>query len=219
MSKFCNKCGASFDDDALFCPVCGAPVEAPVEAPVAEEAAPEKRTVSFEVPDVKAIAGKMGKDKIVKIGIIAGAALTGLIVLIVALSLIFPSPKAVVKKYMRGMINGNAKAVVSTMPPFMFEDKDDKEDAIEMYEEVLDYIEMDDVKYEIKDVSKMSSSDKKDLKKALENYEDINDDFDADKVKGFKVVEVKVKDGDEKKTVEFSLIKYKGRWYIMDSDL
>lgn len=226
MSKFCPKCGASLEDDAKFCSSCGAevaaeevPVQENVESPVTEEAGLAKRTVSFQIPDFKALISKIDRPTAVKWGGIAAGVVAAIIAIIVAISLIFPSPEAVVKKAINGYIKGDAKAVVSVVPPFFFEDKDDKKDAIEALEETLEDGDYEDIKYQIKKVSDMSSSDKKIIKGLLEYYEEYADDFDVDDVTGFKTVKVRIEDGDETVTKEMSVIKYKGRWYLFDGSL
>jgi hypothetical protein len=222
MAKFCTKCGASVEDDVKFCPTCGAEINQPeqVEAQAENVAAPEtaepaKRTVSFEVPDVKAAVSKLDKAKVKKYGIIAGIAVAAIVAVIIILSLIFPSPKAVVRKGMNAMIEGNATKLASVLPPFIFEsDEMDKDDWIEMMEEELEDADMEDVEYEIKKIDKMSSSDKKMLKETFEYLEEYLDDFDAKDVTDFKVAKVKIDDGDDKYTEEYYLIKYKARWYV-----
>jgi uncharacterized membrane protein YvbJ len=223
MAKFCTKCGASVEDDVKFCPTCGAEinqpeqVEAQAEENVAapENAEPAKRTVSFEVPDVKAAVSKLDKAKVKKYGIIAGIAVAAIVAVIIILSLIFPSPKAVVKKGLNAIAEGNATKLASVIPPFIFESDDmDKEEWIEMMEEALEDANMEDVEYEIKKIDKMSSSDKKALKEIFEELEDYIDDFDAKDITDFKTAKVRLDDGDDKYTHEYNLIKYKGRWYL-----
>ena len=222
MSKFCKNCGASLEDNTKFCSSCGtevsacedAPVQEKVEAPAAEGAAPAKRKLSFNIEDIKAYVSNIDKPKAIKLGSIAAAVVAAIIAIIVAISLIFPSPEAVVKKALNAAIDGNAKAYVNLLPPFLFEDEDDKEYIIELYE--IAFEDMEDMEFEIKKVSKMSSSDKKNIKEALEEMEDYLDDFDADDVTDFKVVKVRIDDGDEKSTEDMSVIKYKGRWYLWE---
>ena len=222
MSKFCKNCGASLEDNTKFCSNCGtevsacedAPVQENVEAPAAEGAAPAKRKLSFNIEDIKAYVSNIDKPKAIKLGSIAAAVVVAIVAIIVAISLIFPGPEAVVKKALNAAIDGNAKAYVNLLPPFLFEDEDEKEDMIELYETIFE--DMEDMEFEIKKVSKMSSSDKKDIKENLEEMEDYLDDFDADDVTDFKVVKVRIDDGDDKSTRDMNVIKYKGRWYLFD---
>ena len=224
MSKFCKNCGASLEDNTKFCSNCGAevsayedaPAQENVEAPAAEGAAPAKRKLSFNIDDIKAYVSTIDKPKAIKLGSIAAAVVVAIIAIIVAISLIFPGPEAVVKKALNAAIDGNAKTFISVVPPFLFEDKDEKEDAIDSLDDAFDDAELEDIEFEIKKVSKMSSSDKKNLKEGLEEMEDYLDDFDADDVTDFKTVKVKISDGGDNKTVEIDVIKYKGRWYLWD---
>ena len=243
MLKICPNCGATVEEDMRFCTTCGAEMNKPEDAPApAQEnvdANPQanaeaqsdaasntsepgaKRTVSFEIPDVKGAINKLGKEKVKKYGIIGGIALAAVILLIVIISLASPSgPEAVLKKGIDAAISGNAKQFASVLPPFMFEiDEDmDKDDYIDELEEVFEDAYLDDVEYEIKKVEKLSSSDKRAIKESLEYYEELADDFDADDVTEFKVAKVKFEDGDEDYTKEINLIKYKGKWYIWGFD-
>ena len=222
MSKFCKNCGASLEDNTKFCSNCGAevsacedaPVQENVEAPAAEGAAPAKRKLSFNIEDIKAYVSNIDKPKAIKLGSIAAAVVAAIIAIIVAISLIFPSPEAVVKKALNAAIDGNAKAYVNLLPPFLFEDEDDKEYIIELYE--IAFEDMEDMEFEIKKVSKMSSSDKRALKERLEDLEEDFDDFDASDVTDFKIVKVRIDDGDEKSNEDIKVIKYKGRWYLWE---
>ena len=83
MSKICVNCGAEMLDDAKFCPACGTevkPAEFEEQVSVNEEAQGDNTTaepdltstVSLKVPNVKAIAEKIGMEKIKKFGIIGG---------------------------------------------------------------------------------------------------------------------------------------------------
>ena len=222
MSKFCKNCGASLEDNTKFCSNCGAevsacedaPVQENVEAPAAEGAAPAKPKLSFNIEDIKAYVSTIDKPKAIKLGSIAAAVVAAIIAIIVAISLIFPSPEAVVKKALNAAIDGNAKAYVNLLPPFLFEDEDDKEYIIELYE--IAFEDMEDMEFEIKKVSKMSSSDKRALKERLEDLEEDFDDFDASDVTDFKIVKVRIDDGDEKSNEDIKVIKYKGRWYLWE---
>lgn len=228
MAKFCTKCGASVTDETKFCPACGTEIaaaeevvaeaqaaETPVENAATETAEPAKRTVSFEVPDVKAAISKLDQAKVKKYGTIGAIAVAAIVVVIVALSLIFPSPKAVVRKGINAVVQGNATKLASVMPPFLFDgDYMDKEDWIDEMEEELEDADMDDYEFEIKKITKMSTSDKKNLKEVLKYLEDYLDDFDAKDVTDYKTAKIRVDDGDDKETLEYSLIKYKGRWYL-----
>ena len=51
--KYCEKCGAEMNDDALFCSKCGAKVEVKQEEKPAEESTPEVEQVKESAPKQK----------------------------------------------------------------------------------------------------------------------------------------------------------------------
>lgn len=204
MSKICPKCGVQLDDNATFCTTCGERLNAQ----------PTNRRPNAKKP---ALPNK-------KLLMLAGAAIVAIIAIILVFSLIFPSPKAIAKKYVSGYIKGNATRVVNCMPSFMFEDRDEKKEAIEDLEDMLEEMELDEydkIKYEVKGVNKLSKDEREDLEDRLEMYEEYYDDFDADSinVKRARVVEVKitVKDGGDthRSTVEILVVKYRGQWKVL----
>ena len=225
MSKICAKCGAEMLDDSKFCPVCGAEVKsqeateqvAKGEQPQGDnttDAAPElTSTVSIKVPNVKAIANKVGTDNIKKYGIIGAAAVAAIIVISILISVIFPGPKAVLKKGLDAIVDCDAKKFVSVLPSFYFEmDEDmDKSDYIDMLEESMEDSDMEGAEYRIVRIEDATSSEKREIKKRFEYLEEIIDDFDAEDIKGVKIAKVKI-DG---KTEEMTLIKYKGKWCLL----
>ena len=212
-------------DDSKFCPVCGAEVKsqeateqvAKGEQPQGDnttDAAPElTSTVSIKVPNVKAIANKVGTDNIKKYGIIGAAAVAAIIVISILISVIFPGPKAVLKKGLDAIVDCDAKKFVSVLPSFYFEmDEDmDKSDYIDMLEESMEDSDMEGAEYRIVRIEDATSSEKREIKKRFEYLEEIIDDFDAEDIKGVKIAKVKI-DG---KTEEMTLIKYKGEWCLL----
>ncbi len=52
--KYCTKCGAPMNDDALFCPKCGTKVEEIVEEKVAPQSVEEKPVANQEPPKTNA---------------------------------------------------------------------------------------------------------------------------------------------------------------------
>ena len=227
MAKFCVNCGATLADESKFCPTCGAkvkPVEAEGQIPQTEEAVngaaasegTATRTVSVKVPDFKALIDKIGMDKIKLYGIIGGAAIAVIVVISILISVLFPSPKAILKKGLDAMVDSNARQLVSVLPSFIYELDDDltKNDYIEILEESMEDSYLEDVKYEIRKIEDASSSEKKSLKETFEYLEEINDDFDASDITGYKKAKVRIDDGDDTYTKEFILIKYKGKWCL-----
>lgn len=215
MAKFCNNCGAQVDDAAQFCGNCGNQFAAPQPAPQ-----PQYQQPVYAAPEVPAEAPapvkKSPKKLIILLGIIGAA----LILTIILIRLIFPSPKSVIKKGIKGINNANPNAIVKVIPPFMFEDAEDKEDAIENIEDYLEEFEEEydgeKIKYEIKEIEKLSASERKSMKATFELIESFGsyDDFDADRVSDMRKAEVELEiDGDDA-DVELILIKYGGKWYI-----
>ena len=226
MSKICANCGAELLDDSKFCPTCGTEVkpaefaeqviknEETVSDATTANAQPElTSTVSIKVPNVKAIADKVGMDNIKKYGIIGAAVVAAIIVISILISVIFPSPKAVLKKGLDAIIDCDAKQFVSVLPSFYFEmDEDmDKSDYIDMLEESMEDSDMEGAEYRIVKIEDATSSEKREIKKRFEYLEEIIDDFDAEDIKGVKIAKVKI-DG---KTQEMTLIKYKGKWCLL----
>ena len=245
MSKFCTRCGNILADDALFCTKCGSAQQPPIQPmnqppmnqqpPMAPNGyAPMQQPMNQ--PPMNAgpsfgdkVNGFFGKvknyirnnPKVKKYGIIGGSVLAGIIVLIIVLTIAFPSPKAVVNKYCKAFGKGDAKTVVSCMCDAMFTDEMDEDDYIEMFEDNFDEMEFEDFEYEIKGIKDLSKSEIKALEETFEYIEEYYDnDFDADKVSGYKKVKVKIsydsEYGDYSGTQEFILIKYMGQWKIFE---
>ena len=227
MAKFCANCGATLADESKFCPTCGAkvkPVEPVEEIPQTEEVVTEAaepseaatRTVSIKVPNFKVLINKIGAEKLKLFGIIGGAAVAAIIVISVLISVLFPSPKAILKKGLDAMVDSNARQLVSVLPSFIYELDDDmtKNDYIEMLEESMEDSYMEDIKYEIRKIEDASSSEKKSLKESFDLLEEMYDDFDASDITGYKKAKVRIDDGDDTYTREFTLIKYNGKWCL-----
>ena len=186
------------------------------QAPNAQ--APKKESII-----TKTIAKIKGMDK-KKLLVFGGAILAGIIAIVVALSLL-TGPKALARKYVNAYLKGNAKQYVNCMPSFMFEDKEDKKEKIEYWEEVFD--DRDDeyksIKIQKVVVQKATKDDKKDLKDSLEFAEAYYDNFDADKfnVNSLRYVSVfvtyKDDDGNPYSVLhKFTMAKYKGKWTILE---
>ena len=226
MSKFCPKCGVQLDDNATFCTSCG------------ESLNPQPQNT----PNAPKKESKFNKEKIMQLPLVAkalslprkklliygGIGLAAIVAIIVILCLIFPSPKMLARRYMNGYIKGNAKQVVNCMPSFYFEDNDEKKEFIEDLQDRYDDMELDEydsIKFEIKEVNKLSKNQRDRLESILENYEDIYDGFDADSinVKTAKIVDVKltIEDGGDTRRTNMSLVvvKYKGMWKILNVNL
>ena len=230
MSKFCKNCGVLLKEGARFCSECGTKITAPKKAsakksmaipatdlsPARCNANAEDSATATPVNNIK----KINKVKIIGIAI-AVLAVIASIVAIVLFSFgntsgksLKSGPETVVEKALNAAIDGNAKAFVSVVPPFLFEDSDEKADAIDSLDDVLDDAELEDVEFEIRDVSKMSSTDRDSLMNDLEYYKENIADFDIDDITDFKTVKVRIDDGDDRINLELDLIRYKGKWYI-----
>ena len=155
--------------------------------------------------------------------IYGGIALAAIVAIIVAICLIFPSPKMVVNNYMNGILHGNATQIVNCYPSFMWEDNDEKKEAIESLKDAIEDMELDEydkVSFEIIDVNTLSKSQRESWESRLESYEDSYDKFKASNcnLKTAKEIEVKVtiKDGGDTRrtTVKFIVMNYRGIWKI-----
>ena len=215
MSKFCNNCGCELEDDAMFCPNCGAQ-DAPVE-PVAEEQAPVETAAA--APDKKSLMTL----------IIAGAALVvAVILLIVAFS---STPKKALNN-LEKVMNGNARKISSLAPSaywtYLKEEEDVtkadvKDEFKDSYEDQKEYLEEaygKNAKYSLKIADKDKLSKKK-LEALAESIED-NYDIDEKKVKAAYELEVEMtikgsEDDYETETTMYA-VKIGGKWYIVGPD-
>ena len=230
MSKFCKNCGVPLKEGARFCSECGTKITAPKKAPAKKSMAipaidlsparcnanAENSATATPVSNIK----KINKVKIIGIAI-AVLAVIASIVAIVLFSFgntsgksLKSGPETVVEKALNAVMKGKAKTLVTTIPPFVFTDEDAKNEIIDELDNMLDDAELDDIEFEIRDVSKMSSSDRDSLMNDLEYYKENIADFDIDDITDFKTVKVRIDDGDDRINLELDLIRYKGKWYI-----
>ena len=240
MAKFCANCGTELDQNALFCGNCGAkqaeaPAPAPAPAPMAQPApqatyeapaATQYNAYAYQPQATYApqapVAPARKKSGFPKLAIILGSIALGILALVLIISLAFPGPKATVKKFMKAVESGNAEKLVNLMPDFYFEDEFEKEEAIEIYEEMYEDLEYEDFTYEIKDIRELKSSEIEDMQEMFEYLETYYDDFNASDVTDYRIDKVKYQatvDGEtEKDTMEILLIKYQGKWCIYEFD-
>ena len=226
MSKFCPKCGTALDDNAVFCTSCGENMNANTQNfTPAPESAPESNTnpdkkLNIKLPAFVTNILSLPKKKLMIYG---GIALAAIVAIIVAICLIFPSPKMVVNNYMNGILHKNAGQIINCYPSFMWEDNDEKKEAKEDLQDLLEDLELDEydkVSFEIIDVNKLSKSQREYWESRLESYEDNYDKFKASNcnLKTAKEIEVKItiKDGGDTRrtTVTFIVINYRGIWKI-----
>lgn len=76
MSKFCGKCGTALNDDEMFCHSCGAAQQENNSTPVKQNVANLVTNLSGVTEKIK----KMPKNKLIKIGAIAGIIIIAIIV-------------------------------------------------------------------------------------------------------------------------------------------
>ena len=202
-------------------PVVQAPTE---EAPAQEAPAVETEGKNFFKKAMAKIDPILAKLKITRsqalIGV--GVAIAAIIVISILLTLIFPSPKAVVKKMFNGIVDEDAKAVVSCMPAYLWDnDREEKADLIDSLDAAFEKADLN-FTYEINKIGKYDDAEVEELLEELEDMEKLYKKFDADKVTDYREVLVKIlyeKDGDESHTwARFTLIKYKGQWKALPLD-
>ena len=123
MSKFCKNCGASLNDETMFCHSCGARQDAPVEqaAPVTPNEAPAPKKAKANPMNLLNKITKAGADFIEKKNIskkqlaIAGGILGGIIVAIIVILLLIPNPQPAIDNY-EAVINGKVSKVEKLAP-------------------------------------------------------------------------------------------------------
>lgn len=246
MSKFCGNCGAVMDDAAAVCGNCGAqlapaPVQAAPAAQVAQAAPAKKIDVSAVVNKVTATATEVingvksgDKNSMIKGGIAVAAVAVVLILIISLFS--GGGEEKVVKKFIKAYDKENAAALVKLVPKYVRELAEERDlDLEEAYEDEIadfyDYMteELDadklSFKFKVKDIDEV---DEDDLEEYADNIKDSIQFVDSDvefkksKVtKGCEVdVDVTVKGGGDKDKVDLtlSLIKYSGKWYVVEYD-
>lgn len=154
-----------------------------------------------------------------KKALIIGGIIVALILIAVAVYLFVFSPEAVAKRFIEGVLDGDAKQIVECMPDFMYEDKNA---AIAELEDSLEYSNLDDydITYKIKGTNNLSKDEREELKLAFEMYELYYDGFKASDVNvdQAKSVEIELKYEGETQTFEIIVIPYKGLYKVFESD-
>lgn len=229
--KFCPNCGTQLADDAVFCSGCGANIESQVntqQPPYSDnqygyqapdygyDQAPQPAPKAKKKFDLKSMPKK-------KLLILAGAALAVILAVILAFTFLI-GPGALARRYVNAYMNGNAKQYVNCLPSFYWEDNDEKQEAIEDYEDTFEDVKEDvkNAKIEKIVVQKLSKDEREDVEDRVEYYKQYFDNFKANKfnVNSVKKVSVMVsyKDGDgELQTYLFHLYvgKYNGKWVVI----
>lgn len=236
MSKFCQNCGKALDDAVRFCDGCGAPQEA--TAAPATPAAPKqgfdfKATFDKVVTEVKTFAkgfvNRCKADKKFLYTVIGIAA--GVLVAIVLLSLLIGGGgyKGAIDNYIAASFKGKSSAVKKMAPAEYWEYYEEKngedfDEYLENYEDniedTIDYLKDEygdnfKVTYKVTKEKKLSGKKLEGIAEALADKYDI----DEDKVSaGYELdVEMTIKgsEDDDENEVELTVIKYKGKWYLI----
>lgn len=221
MARFCPACGSQLEDNAMFCASCGTKLE--------PQQFTNNQYNNYGYQSHNSAPKKKGIDAKTII-LIAGAAILLIAMLITGLSIVFPGPKAVAKRFTNGIIKGNPTKIVNCMPSFLWEnDRDEKAELIDNLETYLESIfdeieDYDKITIKVKEVNKLSKSERDELTSQLELIELALDDFDADAINPKKARKVNLKlvieDGADtiREDVEITVIKYRGQWKVFPYD-
>lgn len=243
MAKFCGKCGAEMEEQALACPVCGEAVEvAPVEAVAPEEPAaenPKKSAVNGIVDKIQAFTVKataftkdyIGKAKQnPKMWIAPGSIGVGIIAVIILVAVLIANSgyESALNNYGK-LMTGNIKYLEKMAPKQYWSYVEDEEDMDfdEIKEEVEDTLEdrkdsLEDeygknvkVTFKVLDEEELSKRTLKKIQEALE------DDYDMDvKVKkGYDLyVKMTVKGSEDKETAkqDITVVQIGSKWYMIN---
>lgn len=230
--RFCDGCGASQQE----APQQEVPQqEVPQQAPVAT-AAPKKEGFSFNkvVGEVKTFAnGLVNRCKADKkfmytcIGIAAAA----VVVLVLLLSLVFGSGG--MTKPIDTMIDVTFKGKVSKIKDLApddywewYEDEYDMDiddiidDAEDEFDDVIDYYEDEygdniRVSYKVEKKKKLSDKKLKGIAEALADRYDLDEDDFTEAYELDVEMTIKGSDDDDTDDSEMTVIKYKGKWYLI----
>lgn len=244
MSKFCKNCGTELADEAAFCKNCGTSTAAPETAPVeasaeasacdctecngdcAQQEAPAAQETGFAGAVNGFIAKLKNKDKNALL-ITCGAALTLVIILVLAIVLSGGGAEDAADNYFKVAYKGKASKVEDLAPESYWEYADDElsvdvEDVEECIEDFYDtsidmYEEMvgKDVSfsYEIVDTDEVGESDLDKIKDYLKSHYDIAKK-DVDEAVELEL-EIVIEGDDDEDELEETIyaVKIDGDWY------
>ena len=212
---FCGKCGAKNSDEALFCKMCGAPMNS----------VPKAANVSASVPFDSDRTNK--KNRIIGIAVVAALAV---IVLVGALALFGGREyQSTATQFVEASLHADAKALVKLIPDEVLDfaldelgyDRDDMKYALEEISEELEsaideldsYLGDDwDISYQTLGAKDISGQDLRDLKK---DYRNADMDLDISGAKKVTIkMTVKADDLESSNTVEIPVIKIGRSWYL-----
>lgn len=210
MAKFCSQCGAQSDDNALVCASCGA--QFGMVSGALDPSAPGGISTPGGLP--------IPKDKLKKYGIIGGAAVAAIIVLIIVINIISGMGyKGKAKKFMSALEDKDYDKLVDLVPDKMIKvsvastmkyDTDIKESKAEkqvrdslkssyksLYERTYGYL-ADELgrgfssSYELIDVEDVDEDEIDDYNDLIEELaEKVEDDEIADALDGLEVTDAK----------------------------
>lgn len=239
---YCNECGKEIDDNAAFCPECGAKV---VNVPqISESEKKEERVCAdcgAQIPDDALFCPECGrkiKKKGRKAGFVVPAAIAAVVV--VGVFVFFHTftggkPEAVIDRLFDSFINMNAESVLSITPDaeldaiyetlqdegYVGSVKEAKEYVInaleEDFSEVMSYYsqELDDFSYsyDVIDIEDMGREELAELNSDLREI--YGDGFKATAYKTIRFTLNTVYEGVEEATEEtLEVIKAGGKWCI-----
>ncbi len=243
MAKFCGKCGAEMEDQALVCPVCNEAVEAAPAEPAAPEAAEAKATKKIDVNGivdkiqgftvktadfVKDYIGKAKQNP--KMWIAPGGILAALIAVIVILAIVIGNSgyKSALNNYCKLMM-GNIKYMEKMAPKEYWDYLEEEEDVDldEIKEELED--SFDDMKdeledeygknvkmtYEVRDEDKLSKKEIKKIQEALEDQYDM----DVKVKKGYELrvkFTIKGSEDDDSEKTDLTVVQIGSKWYVIN---
>ena len=242
MSKYCGNCGTEVSDDAIFCANCGCQFQI-APAPVIEEKKKNKLVgiIAVGVAAVIAIVAIFGIG-----GLLFGDRYEEVACKFAAAEV--ESDLITAKKYipydLDDLLNNYLEAMakmydksVDEIYELLSEEEDIKVKSLkDIYKyaksEQTEDLKEDYGKYKIKtevlDTDKYSKDDLEDLIDELKDTDsslgiDMDDFINPDKITAAYEVEVEItidgKEDSETKTKTYDVVKYKGKWKVLDTDM
>ena len=154
-----------------------------------------------------------------KVGIWAGICAMTALTMVLVISAIFPGPKAMTKRLMRAIENGNADVIAGAYPDYAWDNADEKKEYISDLSGRLDDLEIGKMKHKIKDVSDLDDEEREAMDARFEIVESINGKINAHDITDYKMVEVEIineiNGEDHEETWKIMYIKYKGEWKVL----
>lgn len=222
---FCSECGYDMGDSNV-CPICKTVID--VEVDNQDFSQNEENTVLPEFYDEQTVPVLLENEfrlkrnkKFVVLGFVG--------VLIIALIIMFAnfgnSPKSLTIKTLEAIKNADINTLITTVPyEHIYEDEyidyagGIRNSFLQEYNVALmriklfTGIDLNNITWEVKKVKDCDEDE-------LEDVQDYWDDNFDITVKNLKTVKVKVKDGNDDKIVNFSVVKIGTKWYMADNPL